>query len=57
LVSITSHKQIVVVVVAADYDYGNYDDYYDAAAAPSSDVSKGTDVSRLILPKTAGQDL
>jgi len=56
LVSITSHKEIIVVVVVAAAT-ADYDDYYDAAAAPSCDVSKGTDVSRLILPKIAGQVL
>ena len=50
----------VVFAVAADddeddcyYDYGEYDDYNDAAAAPSSGVLMGIDVSWLIRPKIA----
>ena len=58
--SITSHKQIiiivavVVIVAATDYDYGDYDYYYDTAAATSSDVLMGIDVSRRISSQIGG---
>lgn len=66
LVSIASHKQIIIIIVAVvvivaaaydDYDYGDYEDYHDVAAATSSDILKGVDVSRLIRWQIVGHVL